>query len=92
MKKKKIKINYGNLFLLIVIIGFIAFGVVYLSHRLNYSNEDTKTPTNTTNTKKETDEVVSHLENLGYTKDEISNISKNLSKEDIMKINKNIHI
>ena len=35
MKKKKIKINYGNLFLLIVTIGFIAFGVVYLSHRLN---------------------------------------------------------
>lgn len=63
MKKKKIKINYGNLFLLIVIIGFIAFGVVYLSHRLNNSDEDTKTPTNTTNTKKETDEVVSHLEN-----------------------------
>ena len=52
MKKKKIKINYGNLFLLIVIIGFIAFGVVYLNHRLNYSDEDTKTPTNTTNTKK----------------------------------------
>lgn len=88
MKKKKIKINYGNLFLLIVIIGFIAFGVVYLNHRLNYSDEDTKTPTNTTNTKKETDEVVRHLEKLGYTKDEISNISKNLSKQDVMKINK----
>lgn len=88
MKKKKIKINYGNLFLLIVIIGFIAFGVVYLSHRLNNSDADTKTPTNTTNTKKETNEIVSHLEKLGYKEVEISNISKNLSKEDIMKIEK----
>lgn len=88
MKKKKIKINYGNLFLLIVVIGFIAFGVVYLNHRLNNSDADTKTPTNTTNTKKETNEIVSHLEKLGYKEVEISNISKNLSKEDIMKIEK----
>ena len=87
MKKKKIKINYGNLFLLIVIIGFIAFGVVYLNHRLNYSDTDTKTPTNTTNTKKETNEVVSHLEKLGYTKDEISNISKKFIKYPLNWIN-----
>ena len=87
MKKKRIKINYGNLFLLIVVIGFIAFGVVYLSHRLN-NNDDTNTTNNTTNTKKETNEVVSHLEKLGYKEDEITNISKNLSKEDIMKIDK----
>lgn len=82
MRRKKVRINYGNLFLLIIVIGFIAFGVVYLNHRLNGN-----TITNGDTTKEESKEVT-YLKKLGYTCDDAKEISKNLSSDNIMNLDK----
>ena len=38
MKKKKVRINFGNLFIVIFIFAFIVYGILFLYHKLNSDN------------------------------------------------------
>ena len=79
MKRKKIKINYGNLLLLIIVIVALSFGVYYV---YNILTDNTKTEEKTDN------EIINKLTNLGYSKNDATKIESNMKKEEILKIDK----
>lgn len=80
MKRKKIKINYGNLLLLLIVIATLGIGTYYVYNILT-SNENTKTE------KKSNNETITKLIKLGYSKEESEEIESNM-KENIDKIDK----
>lgn len=80
MKRKRIKINYGNLCLLLIIIFALTF-ISYYTYKI-ISNDETKTEEKTE--KKEE----SKLSKLGFNKNEIKKIETNMKKEEIEKIDK----
>lgn len=77
--RKKVKIHYGNLFILIVFLGAICFGGYFILN--NYVFNDN--PSENTDS-----EVIKHLTEIGYSKNDASVIESNMSKEDVKKINK----
>lgn len=77
-RKKRIRINYGNLFILLIFI----FGLIYCGNYI--FNKLYKDDNNIDNK----NEVTTKLESLGYSSNEIEIISKNLSKENILTLNK----
>ena len=83
-KKKKVKVHFGNLIVLIIIIGIGIFGIKTLYKQLN--TDDTNN-TNSEN-KFESDPIKDKLVNLGYSKSESEEIINNLDKEEIEKIDK----
>lgn len=83
-KKKRVKVHFGNLIVLIIIIGIGIFGIKTLYKQLN--TDDTNN-TNSEN-KFESDPIKDKLVNLGYSKSESKEIINNLDKEEIEKIDK----
>lgn len=83
-KKKRVKVHFGNLIILIIIIGIGIFGIKTLYKQLN--SDDTNN-TNIEN-KIESDSIKDKLVNLGYSKSESEEIINNLDKEEIEKIDK----
>lgn len=83
-KKKRVKVHFGNLIILIIIIGIGIFGIKTLYKQLN--TDDTNN-TNSEN-KFESDPIKDKLVNLGYSKSESEEIINNLDKEEIEKIDK----
>ncbi len=84
MKRKKVKIYYGNLFLLIGFVLILVICVIFLFKRLNLNNSDSKKESDTNNYK----EVESHLLELGYNEKEAEVIVDNMSESDIMEMDK----
>lgn len=83
-RKKRVKVHFGNLIILIIIIGIGIFGIKVLYKQLN--SDDTNN-TNIEN-KIESDPIKDKLVNLGYSKSESEEIINNLDKEEIEKIDK----
>lgn len=86
MKKKKVRINFGNLFIVIVIFAFIVYGILFLYHKLNSDN--TTNDKNNNDIKSEVTSTDKKLESLGYSKKERETISNNLSSEVILSLDK----
>ncbi len=83
-KKKKVKINFGNLFILVIIIGLGIYGIKTLYLKFN----DDKKENNNTLNKSETNDLIDKLVNIGYSKKESEEIINNLDKSVIENINK----
>lgn len=81
MKKTKIKINYGNLLLLIIIISALSIGIYY-TYNILTSDNNKKTETKTEN------ETIKKLTKLGYSKTEAKTIESNMKENEINKITK----
>lgn len=75
MKRKRIKIYYGNLTILLLVIGFVGYGVYFVFNK--FSDNDTKN-----------EKIVKKLADLGYSKEEAKDINNNLNEEDIKSIDK----
>lgn len=86
MKKKKVRINFGNLFIVIFIFAFIVYGILFLYHKLNSDN--TTNDKNNNDIKSEVTSTDKKLESLGYTKKERETISNNLSSDVILSLDK----
>lgn len=79
MRRKKVKIHYGNLFILILFVGIVCMGGYFLMDHFIFNN---------TSSEKSDSEVIKTLTNLGYSKNDASKIESNLSKDDVNKIDK----
>lgn len=77
-RKKRIRINFGNLFLLIIFIFILIYAGNFIYNKLYGNNETIKSK----------NEITEKLEDLGYTKDDIKVISENLNKDIIISLNK----
>ena len=86
MKKKKVRINFGNLFIVIFIFAFIVYGILFLYHKLNSDN--TTNDKNNNDIKSEVTSTDKKLESLGYSKKERETISNNLSSDVILSLDK----
>lgn len=80
MKRKKIKINYKNLFILLIVLGLISYGVYFTYNKL--TNNDTKIE------EKEENKTIKKLTSLGYSKNDAEIIISNMKDSDINKIDK----
>ena len=90
MKKKKVRINFGNLFIVIFIFAFIVYGILFLYHKLD--SDSTTNDKNNSDIKNEVSSTDKKLESLGYSKKERETISNNLSSEVILSLEKNMII
>lgn len=79
MKRKKIKIHYGNLFLVICLVVLLGGGIYFLYNQFNDNDEKIENNSN---------EEKDFLSDLGYSKSEIKAIRDNLNDEEISKIDK----
>ena len=83
-KRKKVKINFGNIIILLIVICLGVFGITKLTKYLNTNNNNSEE----TDNKKENDTTTDKLIELGYTKEESDTIRNNLTDEVINKIDK----
>lgn len=83
MKRKKVKIHFGNLLLLLIVIGLLGYTTYYL---YNYFSGDKDKP-NEVDTKYE-NKLVKKLKSLGYTESETEKITVNLNEEIVNNIDK----
>lgn len=81
-RKKNVKVHWGNLLLLLIVILVFIFGGLYLSNKLN--NNDVNNGTNEVNEKAD----VKKLTKLGYSKSDAETLLNNLDKSTIDKIDK----
>lgn len=84
MKKRRVKINFGNLLLLLIVIGLLGYSVYYL---YNYFDDNGKDNPNEVDTKTE-NKMVKKLEDLGYTTSDAEKIIVNLDEDIINRIDK----
>lgn len=82
MKRKKVKIHFGNLVILLIVIGILIYGVFYMYNRFNNSNKN-----DVVNNKNE-NKLIKSLKSLGYNEKEAEIIESNLKEEDINKLDK----
>ena len=82
MKKKKIKIHFLNLFILIFVIIFLGYIIFALFNHFNMEDDNTRIDTKIEN------KLVDKLEDLGYSKEAAEKIVINLDESIISKINK----
>ena len=87
-KKKKVKVNFGNIFILLLVVCLGVFGIKSLYKFLNNDKEINTNNTDTGKTKKEDDVIKDKLTQLGYSKEESNTIKSNMSNEEINKIDK----
>ena len=82
MKKKRVKVHFGNLLILLIVIGVLVYGGFYMYNRFKSDGTDNKIDT------KEENELVKKLKDLGYESDDAKNIVLNLKEEDVKNISK----
>lgn len=83
-RKRKIKIHYGNLFLFLIVLGLLTYGIYYLyDHFKEEPVDNNKINTNHT----EKSKSYKHLDKLGYSEKDINIIISNMNEEDILNIN-----
>ena len=87
-KKKKVKVNFGNIFILLLVVCLGVFGIKSLYKFLNNDKEINTNNTDTGKTKEEDDVIKDKLTELGYSKEESITIKSNMSNEEINKIDK----
>ncbi len=78
MRRRKIKVHYGNLFILIAFVGIVCFGGYFLMDHFVFNKDKIS--------ENKDDETIKHLVDLGYSKSDASKIQSNLSKDDVNKI------
>lgn len=81
-RKKKVKIHFGNLFLVVIVLGVIIYGGFYI-HK-NFLSKDSITNISSNSDNKKSNKK---LKSLGYSDDDIEIIEKNLSSDVIESIN-----
>lgn len=81
-RKKNVKVHWGNLFLLFIVILVFIYGGLYLFNKLN--NNGVNNGTNEVNEKAD----VKKLTKLGYSKSDTETLLNNLDKSTIDKIDK----
>ncbi len=88
MRKKRVKVNFGNLLIFIVVIGLFTYGGIYVYN--NFISDDTGNSNDKNsilNNNNEDKKVNKKLKELGYSNNDIEKLENNLSSEDIDKIN-----
>ena len=83
-RKKNVKVHWGNLFLLLVVILVFIFGGLYLYNKLNNNDNGVNNGTNEVNEKADDKK----LTKLGYSKSDAETLLNNLDKSTIDKIDK----
>ncbi len=87
-RRKRVKVNYKNLFILIFVVAVLCFLVFLIFKKFNTSDSDNKNDNNKSNVV--SDEVKDHLKDLGYSNSDIEVINSKVKKDDILSMeNKN---
>lgn len=82
MKKRRVKVNFGNLLLLLAVIGLLGYSTYYLYDYFSGSDEPTEIDT------KQENKLVKKLKDLGYSTNDAEKIIVNLDEEIVNKIDK----
>ena len=88
MKRRKVKIHFGNLILIVFVVGLFAYGVFYVYKNFisdNSSDGSSDSMVDNNNNKGDS-KVNKKLKELGYSNSDIEKIEKNLSSDDLEKI------
>ena len=85
MKKRNVKVHFGNLILVIFVIGIFAYGGFYVYK--NFLSDEENVGSNPVESNNKVDSKVNKkLKELGYSNSDIEIIEKNLSSDVIDKI------
>jgi D-alanyl-D-alanine carboxypeptidase len=84
MKRKRVKIHFGNLLFLLLIIGVLSYGTYYMYNK--FKSDDVKESGNVNN--KNENKLIKELKKLGYSDEEAQTIENNMKEEDILSLDK----
>lgn len=81
MKRRKVKVNFGNLLLVIFVLGLFAYGGFYVYK--NFLSDDSSNSNSSFKDNNNVSKVNKKLKDLGYSNDDIKKIENNLSSDAI---------
>lgn len=79
MKRRKVKVNFGNLLLVIFVLGLFAYGGFYVYK--NFLSDDSSNSNSSIKDNNNVSKVNKKLKDLGYSNDDIKKIENNLSSD-----------